>query len=58
MPVVSVQVPVDPSGEYARLPHFVEFGEKIAFVGGINMPKLVQCFDRRARTCTCQAPFP
>ena len=48
VPVVSVAVPVDPSGEYAGLPHFVQFGDAISFVGGINMPKLVQCFDRRA----------
>ena len=46
--MVSVAVPVDPSGEYAGLPHFVQFGDAISFVGGINMPKLVQCFDRRA----------
>ena len=46
--MVSVAVPVDPSGEYAGLPHFVQFGDNISFVGGINMPKLVQCFDRRA----------
>ncbi|KAK9825683.1 hypothetical protein WJX81_003257 [Elliptochloris bilobata] len=45
VPVVSVHVPVDPSCAYADLPHFVQFGETIAFVGGINMPKLVQCFD-------------
>ena len=48
VPVVSVAMPVDPSCEYAGLPHFVHFGDAISFVGGINMPKLVQCFDRRA----------
>ena len=48
MPVVSVAVPVDPSGEYVGLAHFVQFGDAISFVGGINMPKLVQCFDRHA----------
>jgi len=46
---VSLQVPVDPSCEYAGLPHIDHFGETIAFVGGINKPKLVQCYDRRAR---------
>jgi len=48
VPIVSLQVPVDTSCEYAGLPYIDHFGETIAFVGGINKPKLVQCFDRRA----------
>ncbi|BDA48015.1 Serine-protein kinase ATM [Coccomyxa sp. Obi] len=45
VPVVSVSIPVDPSCTYAGLACFSHFGEGITFVGGINKPKLVQCFD-------------
>jgi hypothetical protein len=44
--VVSVSIPVDPSCSYSGLACFSHFGEGITFVGGINKPKLVQCFDR------------
>ncbi len=46
VPVVSVSIPVDPSCEYEGLACFASFGDTIQFVGGINKPKLVQCFDR------------
>ncbi len=46
VPVVSVSVPVNPSCRYEGLPTFSHFGNTISFVGGINKPKLVQCFDR------------
>lgn len=45
VPVVSAPVAVDPSGRYEGLPHFTHFGDGISFVGGINKPKLIQCFD-------------
>lgn len=45
VPVVSAPVEVDPSCRYADLPHFSHFGDSISFVGGINKPKLIQCFD-------------
>ena len=45
VPVVSAPVEVDPSCRYAHLPHFSHFGDSISFVGGINKPKLIQCFD-------------
>ena len=48
VPVVSVSIPVDPSCNYEGLACFTSFGETIQFVGGINKPKLVQCFDRYA----------
>ncbi len=44
--MVSVSIPVDPSCRYSGLACFSHFGEGITFVGGINKPKLVQCFDR------------
>lgn len=44
--MVSVSVPVDPSCKYDDLACFSTFGDTIQFVGGINKPKLVQCFDR------------
>ena len=46
VPVVSMSVPVDPSCKYDDLACFSAFGDTIQFVGGINKPKLVQCFDR------------
>ena len=46
IPVVSVSIPVDSSCKYEGLPTFNQFGDTITFVGGINRPKLVQCFDR------------
>ncbi len=46
IPVVSVEVPVDPGGRYGGLPHFSHFGEGISFVGGINRPKRIVCYDR------------
>lgn len=45
VPVVSAPVDVDPSCRYDNLPHFSHFGDSISFVGGINKPKLIQCFD-------------
>lgn len=45
VPVVSAPVEVDPSCRYDNLPHFSHFGDSISFVGGINKPKLIQCFD-------------
>ena len=45
VPVVSAPIAVDPSGHYEGLPHFTHFGDSISFVGGINKPKLIQCFD-------------
>ena len=45
VPVVSAPVQVDPSCRYDNLPHFSHFGDRISFVGGINKPKLIQCFD-------------
>ena len=45
VPVVSAPVEVDPTCCYADLPHFSHFGDSISFVGGINKPKLIQCFD-------------
>ena len=49
VPVVSAPVEVDPSCCYANLPHFTHFGDSISFVGGINKPKLIQCFDSSGR---------
>ena len=46
IPVATVDVPVDPRGRYEGLPTFSHFGEGISFVGGINKPKRVVCFDR------------
>lgn len=46
VPVVSVSIPVDPSCKYEGIPCFTAFGDTILFVGGINKPKLVQCYDR------------
>jgi len=43
-PLVSKEMPVDPSGAYADFPHVVGYGETITFVGGINRPKLVSIF--------------
>ena len=45
VPVVSAPLAVDPSCAYHHLPHFTHFGDSISFVGGINKPKLIQCFD-------------
>ena len=45
VPVVSAPVEVDPSCCYSDLPYFTHFGDSISFVGGINKPKLIQCFD-------------
>eukprot|EP00884_Botryococcus_braunii_P019002 jgi/Botrbrau1/5786/Bobra.0155s0009.1 len=45
LPVVSRQLPVDPSARYEGFAHFDSFGDTIRFVGGINKPKLVECFD-------------
>ena len=47
--MVSVSIPVDPSCKYDQLACFSTFGDTVQFVGGINKPKLVQCFDR----CLC-----
>lgn len=57
IPVVSVEVPVDPGCRYEGLPTFNHFGDSIAFVGGINKPKRVLCYDRcgRAVTSSCQS---
>ena len=49
IPVVSVEVAVDPGGRYGDLPHFSHFGEGITFVGGINRPKRIVCYDRCAQ---------
>lgn len=49
VPVVSAPVEVDPSCRYDNLPHFTHFGDSISFVGGINKPKLIQCFDSSGR---------
>ena len=46
VPVVSVSIPVDPSCKYEGLACFASFGDTIQFVGGINKPKLVQCFEK------------
>lgn len=46
VPIVSRQIPVDPGGRYDDLPYFTHFGDAVRFVGGINKPKLVECFDR------------
>ena len=51
--MVSVSVPVDPSCKYDNLACFSTFGDTVQFVGGINKPKLVQCFDR---CCLCTLP--
>lgn len=53
--MVSVSIPVDPSCVYAGLACFSHFGEGITFVGGINKPKLVQCFDRYSWPCVCNS---
>ena len=49
VPVVSAPVEVDPSCRYDSLPHFTHFGDSISFVGGVNKPKLIQCFDSAGR---------
>ena len=49
VPVVSAPVEVDPSCRYDNLPYFTHFGDSISFVGGINKPKLIQCFDSTGR---------
>ena len=49
VPVVSAPVEVDPSCRYDNLAHFTHFGDSISFVGGINKPKLIQCFDSSGR---------
>ena len=41
VPVVSKEVPIDPSGRYDNLAYLVAFGDTMSFVGGINKPKLV-----------------
>ena len=49
VPVVSAPVELDPSCRYDNLPHFTHFGDTISFVGGVNKPKLIQCFDSAGR---------
>lgn len=45
VPVVSLQIPVDPSGRYTGLCKVVDFDDKIKFAGGINAPKVIKCID-------------
>jgi hypothetical protein len=45
IPVTSATLPVDPSARYADFPHFVAFGERIKFAGGVNKPKIVTATD-------------
>lgn len=49
MPVTSVSLPVDRGCRYEGVPHFVQFGDRIQFVGGINKPKLITCTDSQGR---------
>ncbi|MEW5311589.1 MAG: hypothetical protein WDW38_003292 [Sanguina aurantia] len=45
IPITSVPLEPDPTTQYNNLPMVRSFREKISFVGGINLPKLVKCED-------------
>jgi hypothetical protein len=43
-PVVTLQLPPDPSGAYERVPAVRGFAPRVRSAGGINQPKVVACF--------------
>ena len=45
VPVLSATIAVDPTCRYEDIPTFVQFGENIKYVGGINAPKLISAVD-------------
>ena len=45
VPIVSAPIQPDASCQYADLPHFSHFGDSVRYVGGINAPKLIHCYD-------------
>lgn len=58
VPVASAPLEVDPSAKYQDLPHFVKFTGDMAFVGGINKPKLIKVPTMPVLFCTCRAAAP
>ena len=42
--VVTSYIPIDPSCKYDQLITIQKFGKKFKLVGGLNLPKLTQCF--------------
>jgi hypothetical protein len=51
VPVLTHTLPVDKTCKYApgSFPHFAHFEDKIQLVGGINVPKLVECVGSDGR---------
>ena len=45
--MITADIDVEPSGAYEIEP-MARFGDTIRFVGGINKPKLVECYSRSA----------
>jgi hypothetical protein len=43
-------IPVDPSGAYADLVSLAGFGEGFKVVGGINLPKIIECLGSDGRS--------
>lgn len=43
-------IPVDPSGAYADLVSIAGFGEGFKVVGGINLPKIIECLGSDGRS--------
>ena len=41
--VPTVEVPVDPSGKYDKIISVSGFEKKFRLVGGINLPKIIDC---------------
>ena len=42
VPIATAPLEVDQGARYEQLPHFVQFKGDMAFVGGINKPKLIK----------------
>ncbi len=45
VPVLTLPLPVDPTGQYADVPYVAAVGDSVRFVGGINKPKLLEVTD-------------
>lgn len=58
VPVASAPLEVDPSAGYHELPYFVKFTGDMAFVGGINKPKLIKVPTMPVMFCTCRTTAP
>jgi len=52
IPVTTYELPVNPRCDYSEFPYIVKFKSTLKYVGGINLPKVVQCLGSDGRFYT------